>query len=270
MSAIESQRDLLVSLQRSEFARAAQLDLYVLFCQAAAGLFAVLGLFFGDVAPLSLLLAAATLWFTSRSRQRRIWGEKARRATLLVDGFGLRLSAGDMRRFFAASPHSQEDLADWNDPKWFASAEIPGAKRAADLLEESAFWSTHLFEASAEQASLLLAGSLLLTLACFTVTLRLSSNLGGWPPLRVFATVAASIISVEFLTRASLYRTAARSAAEIIQRIATIRQADYPKDDLLLAFADYNSIVETAPMMAPGVYARNQKKLNDIWAKQLR
>ena len=61
------------------------------------------------------------------------------------------------------------------------------------------------------------------------------------------------------------YRSAAVEVKEVMDRLTRIRQAGYPKDDFFLAMVDYNSAAERAPMMAPGAYAANRDRLNQIW-----
>lgn len=271
MSEQRTQSAELVKIHRREFAVAEKLDGKVTWLQAGAGLLGVVGLAlpegaFGDVlAVVALGIAISTFAVGYQCRKRRLVAEDARRATLLVDGLGMVLSGTEMRRFAVSSDASPEELAKWGDPGWFASGEAPGVARAAEILEESAFWSAHLFDASAREADKVLGIGSAATLACFVLALRLFSTETNDMQVRFFGTVAASLVSVEFLMRSVHYRLAARRTGDILSRLGHLRKAGYPHDDFLLALVDYNSAVESAPMMAPGVYRKNQDRLNELW-----
>jgi hypothetical protein len=262
---------LFVALQRSEFDRAAKLDRWQLGIQVLIAVLSAVSQLLpnnGLAATAAILLAAGvvlTFWLIHRSRERRSLGEQARRATLLVEGLGLRLSAADLRRFAALAEDKPEELAKWADPEYYDAVGPPSVEKAAAMLEESAFWSTHLFRASATRMQIWLVVSGIAALLCLLLALSLFPGVSSPIPIRVFSTLASSLIFFEALGRSIQYRSAAGQAADILERLARIRQAGYPKDDFFLALVDYNSAVENAPMMAPGVYAANCDRLNRIW-----
>ena len=267
----QTQRDLLVSLQRLEFDRAANLEKRVRWLQIAAGAMAVIGLAVPEnsvtqaLSPFSFLLALGTFWMNYQSRAHRLIGDKARRATLLVDGLGLRLSSGEIRRFAASTNASPEKLGEYNDPAYFATTEEPGVKRAAEMLQENAFWSMHLFRASARQVDRWLVVAGLGSVLVFFLSLSLYSTPNNSIQLKFFSAVASSIVSIEFMMRSLNYRLGAADVEEIYQRLIYLEREGYPKDDFLLAVVDYNSAVESAPMMAPNAYRDNCVRLEGLW-----
>jgi len=261
----------LVAVQRYEFSRAARLDLIVFILQTVTAVLAVLsvalpqGLLSGVLAPTSLGVIVAAFWFNHQSRLHRIISEKARRATLLVGGLGLALSQTEIRRLTSATGASPEELMDMHDPTFFATAEGPGVKRATDMLEESAFWSTYLFRASGDRVQWWMAIAVSMTAICFLLALQVFHSADTSLQVKFFSAIASSIVSIEFLTRCLLYRIAARDTDSVVVKLDHVRELNYPQDGFLWAMTEYNSAVESAPLMAPGVYKKNKSRIEQIW-----
>ncbi len=257
-----TQRDLLVGLQRFEFAQAAALDKKQLILQGVIASLAVVCQFLpGNYAAaggvLIFLVVIAAFFLIYRCKQRRAIAEKARRATLLVGGLGLVLAHNDEHWFRNKSSLEPDELAKWNDPNFFNTTQEPGERRLIEMLRECALFSSHSFQASANKILFLLAGSFLTMLLCLLLGYKLQDV-----PTRVFTSLASSLIFFELLMRYLQYGEAVSDTDSIVQRLALIQEAGYPKDGFLLVLGDYNSIVEGAPLMFPGIYDTNQDKLN--------
>jgi membrane protein YdbS with pleckstrin-like domain len=268
-------RDVLVSLQRFEFEKAAALDKTQLIIQLVISIFTVASQYLPKglspiAAVASLLLVVVTFFFLHHSNRYRSIGEKARRATLLVDGLGLHLSIIELRRMAALSGQAPQELAKWNDAGYFDTTEPPGVPRAVSMLEESAFWSANLFRASAERMQIWLVVSGLAMLVCLLLSLSPAVQtvfhaVGDPEKVRIFSSLASSLVFVEVLLRVLRYRAAARETEEVLIRLGPLKGAADPRDDFYTALLDYNSAVEGAPMMAPGVWEANHEKLDAEW-----
>lgn len=277
MSEERTQRDLLVGLQRFEFQKASKLDRWVFYLQVAAGVLAVASLTLPRSLPratalpslLSLAVAVATLMVGWKNLAHRMLGEKARRATLLVDGKGLRLSDMELRRFASLAKTTHGELEKWNDPGYFVTAAAPGTERATEMLEESAFWSAYLFRASAEMTLKWMLITLGLAAAFLLVGLEVLPIAASSLWAKLFSAVATAIVSVELLTRWRDYGIAAQETDSILTRLEQLRRLSFPEDDFLLALVDYNSVVEGAPLMAPGVFDKNRERLNRMWEETM-
>lgn len=271
MSTNRTPRDLLVSVQRSEFDLAAKLDKRQLCAQLASGLLAVFSLWlpngiWGNVMAIVLLvLAGVTMWLVMEMRKHRSVGEKARRATLLVDGLGIAISGGELRRFATLTKATEEELHQWEEPAYFSSQEKPGVLRAVNMLQESAFWSENLYLASGRRAAALVIWTGVIAIICFLLALSVLGATQASLQVRVFSTVASSLVWFELLARMLHYSAAAQHAKEVLLRLEKGIAGPNASDEWLLALVDYNSVVETAPMMFPGVYAANRDRLNRLW-----
>jgi hypothetical protein len=161
-----------------------------------------------------------------------------------------------------------QEVEAWKEPGYFAATEPPGVQRAAAMLQESAFWSTHLFRASAARMQIWLVGCGIAALVCLLAGPVLWPGAAHRVLIPVFSVLASSLVFLEWLIRVMQYHAAAIETGEILQRLESLRAAGFPKDDFLLILVDYNSAVEAAPMMAPGVFKANHDRLDRIWREQ--
>lgn len=265
-----TQRDTLVGLQRAGFARASVLDKRFFGLQVLASAFVVASLLLPEgpvvriLGPMTLLVVACALVVNVRSKAQRLFAERVRRATLLVDGLGGKLSLLEMRRLGALAGMSEAEIAIWNDPSYFVATAPPGVERATEMLEESALWSTTLFRRSADRTLFWMLGLLGVAVASLLIGLELFPAESSSVQAKIFSGVATAIFSVELLTRWWAYRIAARDVDDVLTRLEQLRRLGFHQDDFLLALGDYNSAVEGAPLMAPGVYAENREKLDEL------
>ena len=268
----KSQGEVLIALQRAHFDRAAALDWRQLQIQIVSSVLALAALFVpaGKLEVAAFLtmavFVASAFGVLVRSKHHRTLAEKTRRATLLVDGLGIRLSPQEMLRLGAQGGLSQAELEAWKDPGYFDSSRVPGVPRAAEMLFESAFWTVNLFRASADRLrNLLILFGVGLTL-CFLLSLGWMGERQLSGGLRVFCALASSLVWFEFLGRWILYRDAITGIDEVMSRLEWLEKSKYvDPDDFQLAMVDYNSAVEAAPMVFHGIRDANKDRLNELW-----
>lgn len=268
----QSQGEVLVALQRAHFERAAKLDWIQLKVQVISSVLALAALFVPAgklevVAFLAMAVSVASAFgILVSSKHHRSLAERTRRATLLVDGLGIRLSPFDMLRLAAQSSMSKAELDKWKDPGYFATSKSPGVPKAAEMLMESAFWTVSLYRASADRLrNLLILFGVGLTL-CFLLSLGWMGERQLSGGLRVFCAVASSLVWFEFLGRWILYKDAITGIEEVMNRLAWLEKSNYADPgDFHLAMVDYNSSVEAAPMVFHGIYGANCVRIDEDW-----
>lgn len=265
----------LEGLTSAEFAKAEQLFRWAARVQLNVAILAAASIFVIDpmlnvaMAALALFLYfawAALDWLYKQSRGQ---AERGRRALLIADGLGDTVSAGEMREVeagFSVDPAAGREA---QNPEYFASDREVGEARLTELLEESGFYSCRLYGLSAEWAwrRFALAGGLFVLMLMSSVTVMQGEQLA------LFARVASAalifLVGQEVLGAAIAYSRAQESLSSFQARVRAIRELGYPKGDLLLLLGDYNSAVEGAPLMAPGVYKRAASRLDDLWRTHL-
>jgi hypothetical protein len=272
MTMSKSQGEVLIELQRAHFDRAAALDRRQLQLQVISSVLALAVLFvpagmWEVVALLAMAVSVASAFgILVRSRHHRSLAEKTRRATLLVDGIGMRLSPQEMLRLAVQGGMSEAELDAWKDPGFFASRKARGVPRAAEMLFESAFWTVNLLRASADRLRNLLILFGVGLAMCFLLSLGWMGERHLSGGLRVFCALTSSLVWFEFLGRWILYRDAITGIDDVMSRIERLEKANYAdSEDFYLAMVDYNSSVEAAPMVLHGIYDANKDRLNKLW-----
>ncbi|RYY25867.1 MAG: GrpB family protein [Sphingomonadales bacterium] len=215
------------------------------------------------------LLAALWLALTRKQRAHRAAGDQARRVVLLASGLGEHFSAEQRLRVFDGFKVSIADRALVREEEHFASRAPPGYRRLAELIEESAYWTRDLQQASATwlQTTLLIA-ALAIAGLLWAGILTLSAD-QGVSFARVAVALLVFLLSSDLIGAIFAHREAAATIAVILQRVETAAARDFPQADILLLMSDYNAAVESAPFALPFVYWFRSAELTRRWRNYL-
>lgn len=261
----------LEGLTGAEFAKAERLYRWASRTQVAIAVLAAGSIFLIDTTTNVMAAAAALILYVVWSaldwsyRDSRGQAERGRRALLIADGLGGCVSPGEMRDVEAHFSVSEATARDSRNPEFFASERAVGEARLTELIEESGFYSCRLYRLSATWAwsRFVVAGFIALILLISSVTLMDVEQLALGA--RLVCTVLIFLVGQDVLGAARAYMRAHEALASLQARVRAVRQVGYPKGDLLLLLGDYNSAVEGAPLMAPGVYKREAARLDALW-----
>ena len=149
---------------------------------------------------------------------------------------------------------------------YYATTLPPGPARLGEMLEESAFYSEHLQRISAVAMLVVLV---FFAVLFFVIVFGITPYVGrdtGLAIVRVFLALLVFGMSADVVGAYRAHRDAAKDIRDIRQRLMTADAAGYPPADVLLAFADYNAAVESAPESVPYAYALRGEHLNQRWA----
>lgn len=261
----------LLGLYRSQFERAKANQRAVLWIQVVVAVSSVIGVFVpssGVTYLLSALALAGGAWsilVNLRASELKSSADRARRAHTLSVGLGLELSGKARSDVLRNLDLDEVERVKWEDPYYFDSSSEVGPRKLLDLIQESAFWSTELFKVNARrkwsQFALALAGTLLL--------------LVGFPFLpdqRAIITAAqvlclglTFLVTRDLVSRAHSFSQASHSTERIDDRLERMRSGEILLQDVLVAFGDYNSIVESTPMIESGLYRSERARLSALW-----
>ena len=264
----------LVGLQRAEFAKAARLQQWILRLQCGIAVVAAIGVLFEApivsyvVAIVALALAAA--WATAgwRYRTSRAQAERARRATLLMQGLGEAISEGELRKLKLDFTVSVEQGRKCEDKNYYAAQEAPGLPRLVEMLEETCFWSCHLLRGSAQRSWIAFIAFVSVGLILFLVTVPVFDGDRLQGAARLLCVLLTFVVSTEVVGAALSYQDASGALSTILPRIEAVRASGNKTVDLLMILSDYNSAVEGAPMFWPGLYEKERDRLNQLWQER--
>jgi hypothetical protein len=136
------------------------------------------------------------------------------------------------------------------------------------MLGESAFYSSHFLRWSAQRAWFLFIGFLTVSLLLLFATLPFLHSQQWMGEVRVVCSLLVFYVSSDVLGAALSYSSAERVVCNICIRLQRAKAASYPTHDILLILGDYNSAVEGAPLMVPGIYESHRDELDRLWKER--
>lgn len=261
-------RNKIISLQRAEFIRAEQHDHSSKVAQVLVLAVGVASVVVGN--PLALYaLAIANLifggvwqYFAFHARKSHSIGEKARRAVMFNIGLGVKLTDKSQRELLASFTNASAAMP--TDGDYYEDDSRIGFSRLASIVEESAFWSSHLFGKCAVTSwwffilAVVIAAGVLLALPL----------LGQSGYLMLFAQMSCVVltwlVAGSSLSSALKFQEGAKVAGIIEAKLANC--ADDP--DVIVTASDYNSLVERMPTIPTKVYEANRDRLNQLWSER--
>ena len=265
----------LVGYQLAEFAKSSRLRVWLFFLQLLAAAPAALSVIIVDETWLYVLaiLGAVFLvawWVVSLQYEKsREAAQTARRASLLSGAFGETFSAYELSELRQRFTVTEAQAKAKENPEYYATREKPGAHRLAEMLEESAFFTSDLQDFSSKVMGftlvtfVVLAGALALVVG---IDLDRSSSITF---VRIVLSAFVFAMSSDVLGAFVKHMSAATRTKAIRNRLATLQQRDAPLIDVLLVMTDYNSAVESAPESVPFAFKLRETKLNTRWAEYI-
>jgi len=260
----------LVGLQRAEFARASLLVTWSFRVQALIVILAAINAFVSEehasniVAVVLFFLAIVWAVLSLFARRSRSCAERARRYSLIVDGLGLRVSPSEsLRRSmdFTVKPTNGQKF---EDASYYASGLSSGPERLKEMLEESTFWSSQL-AASSRNRLALFAGVVAVAAAIILICVVALGDAERFKVARAFGAALGAMVLTSLISDLFAFSAEHYELEVLNRRIESVPISQELPPDLVLLFADYNSIVETAPMFIPGIYERRKHEINRRW-----
>jgi hypothetical protein len=211
-----------------------------------------------------LVLEALALHLRRQALAMHRRADQARRRALLINAFGSsaeRLDVADLRKSFsnwACKKAAELDRSDY----W---AERGGALSGVlSNLQESAFWSKHLYKAAAKRMGLI-AGVVVVCLFAIAVWGFLVFD--GDTELavaRVLVVALSLLIGLDLIGQALAWSGAASEAEAVDRRLEHMDGT--LEEPLLAVIGDYAIATSTAPPIPDHFYQRDKDKLDGLWA----
>ena len=263
----------LVGYLRAEFQKSGRLRIYLFVLQLLAAIPAATSVVIPDDQKIflySLAIIAVVLliawWVVNEFYvSAKTAAQAARRGALLLGGLNEPLSPSEIQSLRERFTVTSERARECEKADYYATSEPPGSARLAEMLEESALYSEYLQRKSgnAMLGLLIVFGVVFLAIALISIpTLERET---GLLLARVILALMVFVLSADVLGAWRLHRAAADQIKQIRNRLMTADRVGYPMPDVLLAFADYNAAVESAPESVPFLYRIYHKVLEQRW-----
>ena len=266
----------LLGLQRAEFRRAEVMGVRSNRTQFIIVAISITTVFVNEpsyvyfLALCNLIISGFWLWFSIQAKNSHSVAERARRAVVFSNGLGIRLSGKsytDLKMLFNVNESEGEKYEDEN---YFKSQQEYGNKKLAEIVEESSFWSKHLYKKSARRYWLYFSVTLVISILGLLLVPLL--NVGSMDILisQVFCLILIWLITGSIFSTAMSFTNAANSIDDIEGRLDKMALNKEPDQDVLLVVSDYNALVESSPTIPSDLYEKNRDTLNTLWNERLR
>jgi hypothetical protein len=209
------------------------------------------------------LLSEVSCWFISLSSARKkSLGQEILRLNILQQayGAGMNIDTAYLKTRVSASEYTKSNKFE-NTEYYSSNHENPG-DRLKNILQESCFWSQHLYSACWDRAvkiGVALSVVILVLIIIGLSTIDIDSNY-SYPR---FALLLLTFFPLwEQIGKAISFSSAASRLSLIDHRM----EAGIDGEASLLAiFADYNVVTSNTPLIPQNVYEKEQDKLNQLW-----
>lgn len=265
----------LLGLQRAEFKRAEAMSARSNKAQVIIVIISITTIFINKPSYVyaltisNLIIASFWLWFSIQAKNSHSVAERARRAVVFSNGLGIKLSGKsytDLKMLFNVNESEGEK---YEDEDYFKTQQKYGNKKLAEIVEESSFWSKHLFKMSARRYWFYFSATL--TISILGLLLLPLLNIGSLDILisQVFCIILIWLITGNIFVAAMSFTNAANSIDDIEGRLDKMSSNKESDQDVLLVVSDYNALVESSPTIPSDLYEKNRDRLNDLWKDRL-
>lgn len=190
--------------------------------------------------------------------------EQARRSAVLMNAFGLTKEPADAIDLRADLGQSLVTKAEsLEDSQYYASTTPPGPERLREVLQESAFWSKHLYATAASWSFVLCAAPILLLGLGAIILGPLHSPIVHLVLARVAVSALTALISVDQLSEGLAWRRAADIAVHTDHALG--RASSRVDADMLAVFAEYSVGTASAHPIPEWIYRRGHQSLEAAW-----
>jgi len=214
------------------------------------------------------LVLEVVVWILSQwGHEKHVLGEQARRHAMVASAFGESpepVEERELRSKFSKSDERRAAILD--DPHYYASDTEAGLPRLSELLQESAFFSKHLYKKAASRACVLVA--VLLGGVAVAALIALPTTAGDTSLLiaRLVVVVLGVFIGIDVLGRARSWDGAAREVEAVYRRLGATGARRSSKV-LMGILADYSVTTADCPPIPTDIHEREREGLDRLWAQ---
>lgn len=261
--------DGLLALSRAEYHLAKRRLDRRFWAHGATFGFGVAALFLDPPVVFVLAVAAvvsegAAWWLRFTGMGGHELAERGTRRARLIAGLGTDpdpTGTADLRATYG--PKTRALAPAWEDPDYFASSEPPGQPRLCEMLQESAFWSSHLFRKSSDAIFITFAGAVLLIAVLILALFTADSGPAAEATARVATVLLATLIAADLLGVALAQRSAAAMSSTVVARLDSCDGSDPAR--LLIVYGDYVAATAATPPIPDRVWRTHRDALDAEW-----
>jgi hypothetical protein len=200
--------------------------------------------------------------------RRHSLAEEGRRRALLADGLGTsidELALRDLRLRF--SEKAEQAASTFEDADYYASEAPPGPARLRATMQESAFWSRHLYGAASKAAGVIAGILLVLVVIALFVVIGTNSASASVAVARIGALFLSFLVFSDIATQALAWFDAAAKSNDVYLRLQAVDLTD--EATAMAVFGDYSVATATTPPIPTFLYKRRHDHFEEAWRCRL-
>lgn len=237
---------------------------WITFASAAASIFAA-GVWLYALAFIALLSELIS-WFLSISAgNKKALGQELLRLNILKQAY-----RGEMAIDIAylKARVSDADLVageEFDNPEYYSANDSDPTERLIDILQESCFWSQHLYGACGNQAIKASVGLAIVILLVIVIGLSVAEHDPNY---------SAPRLAILFLMLVPLWTEIGKSlsfgfaSAKLTLIDHRLDSASQDSASMLAVFSDYNVVTSNAPLIPQKTYEKERDRLNALWSER--
>ena len=264
----------ILGLYRAEFEIAKQKERLSWIAEASVAIVALLSIFIklpiiAYSAAILTLVAAIVKWFYSfQSRKHKNVAERARRIILLSTGLGYELSAKEITDLISNFSANSKDGEKWEDEGYYDTATATSYEKFIFQLQESIFYSKHMFLFSAKQTWTWIIVFFFLSIIALFALPTMANQKWVLEIAQVISVVLMFLMSLDLLGRGIEFKEASTVADKIDSRLEGLKTSGVNEQDVIILWGEYNSMVQGAPLIPTSIYMRHRETLEKLYSQR--
>jgi ABC-type multidrug transport system fused ATPase/permease subunit len=223
------------------------------------------------LAVAAMIIEVLAWWFRNKGEHYHSLSRELMRRAMLCNAFGQckeSLDITDLLNSFGEEKLRKK--AEQLEEKFNYQENYYSTEKLLDNIQESAFWSKHLFESAAQRSFLALMLIFFMVIAVFFLInpLVISQDMSLIPSIIVvfFAFVIADELSTAFA-----WQDAAKRCDTLDRRLEKIlAEVNNPSEEVILAiFSDYAVATAAAPPIPKRIYEKHWDHLEQSWKDRM-
>jgi len=220
---------------------------------------------------INLILALLWQFLNYLGKNSRLIAEKARRATLLSIGLNFELERKYLRDLLIKFKSTDSLAREFEDESYFQNIDQSGYDKLTKLLEESTFWTKHLYHKCAVTFWILFTFGLIVSILGLFIIPTIFQNKESLIILTIFCLFLSWLITGDLLKSAIEFTSSSSALDDIENRITNLiaTNSNNLEKHLFLILSDYNSVVQRTPLIPSFIYKKYKNELNNLWLERL-
>jgi len=205
-------------------------------------------------------------WFVSLSiESKKSLGQELLRLNILRQAFGSDMTVDIAYLKSKVSKREYSKAEKFENKEYYSTDNPAPEKRLIAIIQESCFWSQHLYKSCQSRAVIF---SVIISVL---ITVLIITGLSLIGPDSNYSIPRLSLLFLTFfplwssIEDAISFSSASNKLKSIDQRLCNM---GYEQSSILSIFAEYNVVTSNTPLIPQKVYEAEKSKLNKLWAER--